>query len=292
MIKSFYSGNEKINYLTTKCVIDLHDVLSNNIHLLEEMDPVEPRGIKNYGLLESAINRQITGSGEYYKYSDTCSNASTLTYGVIKNHAFHNGNKRAGFLALIKHLYVNGYVLSPSTKSEEIYEVLISIADSNLQEFRRKYRKKYSFILSKEEKKQTKWDADTEIRFLSYWIKKNIIPKSTTIKGEVKIADLKKALLNKGVILEQNGSNIEVFIKNENKFLGFIPIGSRRINVKKYSLGNNKTFIGKDTLKYLRKDFKLTPADGIDDTFLYDDDAFLDSEIKAYKKIIYQLSKT
>jgi len=292
MIKTFTANNEKISYLTTDCVVDLHSILSNNIHLLEDMDPVEPKGIKNFGLLESAVNRQTTGSGDYYKYPDRCNNAATLTYGVIKNHAFHNGNKRTGFLALIKHLYVNGYVLKPSTKSEEIYQLLIAIADSKLKEFSGQHRKKYSFILKKEERKKHEWETDTEIRFLAHWIKKNTSPKSNTIKGEIKISDLKRYLENKGVSIEQNGANIEVFIEKENKFLGFIPFGARKVNVRKYSIGNNKTFIGKDTLKYLRRDFKLTHADGIDDAFLYDDEAFLDSEIKAYKKIIYRLSKT
>lgn len=291
MVDSFVSNSERIFCLNEDCVIELHDILSNNVHLLEDMDPVEPRGVKNLGMLESAVNRQISGLGDYYKYNTWYSNAATLVFGVIKNHAFHNGNKRAGFLALIKHLYINGYVLRPDLSSEEIYEFLIAIADSKIFEFSLKHRKKYSFILSKEEKRIKDWSLDTQIRFISYWIKKNGAPKSCTIKGEVKISVLKKVLNNKGIKIEQSGSNLDVFVEGESKFLG-IKFGVKIIKKKSYSLGNKRTDVIKPVLISIRKDFNLTKSDGVDDTFFYDENAFLDSEIKAYKRIIYRLSKT
>lgn len=293
MTQSFISNNnEKVFYLDSQSIIELHEVLSNNIHLLEEMDPVEPRGVKNFGMLESAVSRQTTGSGSYYKYPNACSNAATLVYGIIKNHAFHNGNKRAGLLALIKHLYINGYVLSPSLDSEELYEILVAIADSKIPEFYAKYIKKYGFIRTKEEKKTNEWDLETQLRFLAFWIKRNSKPKELTNKGEIKISTLKKVLDNKNIEMNQNGSNLEVYINEDNKFLGFIKIGTKTIMKKNYSLGNSRTTIGKTTLNVLRNDFKLNKINGIDDTFFYDEEAFLDSEIKTYKKIIYQLSKT
>jgi hypothetical protein len=98
-------------------------------------------------------------------------------------------------------------------------------------------------------------------------------------------------LTNKGVKLVQKGCHIEVFTEKENKFLGIFPRKTTLMK-KTYTLGNNRTCINRETLNALRKDFNLTLSDGIDDTFFYDDDAFLDSEIKTYKKIIYQLSKT
>lgn len=289
---SFTVQNQKVFYLDTNTVIELHELLSNNVHLLEEMDPVEPRGVKNIGMLESAVSRQTTGSGNYYKYPDPYSNASTLVYGIIKNHGFHNGNKRAGLLTLIKHLYINGYVLSPALNSKELYEILVSIADSKLNEFFYKHIHRYTFIRTKEEKKESLWSVETEIRFFAFWIKKNSHPKASTIKGDVKLSVLKRVLDNKNIKMVQNGSNLDVYIETENKFLGFFSLGKKMQMKKTYTLGNNRTSIGKATLVVLRKDFNLTKINGIDDTFFYDDDAFLDSEIKTYKKIIYQLSKT
>lgn len=226
------------------------------------------------------------------QHPDCFSNAATLVYGIVKNHSFHNGNKRAGLLALIKHLYVNGYVLRPGLDAKELYEILVATADSKIQGFAYKYKKKYALIRTKQEKKtEVIWEIDTQIRFLALWIKKNSSPKSKTIKGDVKISTLRKVLTNKNIKLNQQGSSIEVYIEKENVFLG-IGLGTKIQNRKTYNLGHNKTHIAKSTLQQLRKDFKLTKAEGIDDTFFYDDDAFLDSEIKAYKSIIYRLSKT
>ncbi len=293
MIRNFQTEKGKVNVLTKESLINLHDLLSQNTHLLEDMDPVEPRGVKNIGMLESAIGRQTTGFGDYYKYPDCFSNCATLVFGVIKNHSFHNGNKRAGLLGLIKHLYINGYVLNPGMNSNELYEFLIAIADSKLQDFSLKHKKKYPFIRSKKDKKENPvWDVDTKVRFMAFWIKKNAKPKKSTFKGEVKISHLKNILSNKQIILEQNGSNLDIFVERENKFLGLIPFPNKKINKKRYSIGNNRSTIGKSTLKILRRDFNLTKADGIDDTFFYSEDCFLDFEIKTYKGLIYRLSKT
>ncbi|MCC9019143.1 type II toxin-antitoxin system death-on-curing family toxin [Flavobacterium lipolyticum] len=291
MTSSFVCSNTRVYYLDTEAIIGLHELLSNNIHLLEEMDPVEPRGIKNFGLLESAVNRQLTGSGDFYKYPDPYLNAATLVYGVIKNHAFHNGNKRAGLLAMIKHLYVNGYVLNPQLNSKELYEILIAIADNKLRNFYMRNHKKYSFIRSKEERRTEVWDYETQVRFIAFWLKKNSKAKENVSKGELKISKLKTLLENKNIKVLQNGSRLEVYVEKENRFLG-INLGQKIQNKKEYSLGSSRSTIGRGTLAALRDDFNLTRVHGIDDTFFYDEEAFLDSEIKTYKKIIYQLSKT
>lgn len=293
MIKNFTTKkNGRVFYLTADCILDLHNLLSQNVSLID-IDPVEPPGVKNQGMLESAVSRQTVGSGNYYKYDNPFSNAATLIYGVIKNHAFHNGNKRAGLLALIKHLYANGYVLNPSLKGDDLYDFLIAIADSKLRQlFLKKYRKKnYYVIPSKKSKNNTEWDDDTNINFMQVWIKNNSSPKTNTLKGDLKISTLKNILKNKNIVLEQNGSVIEVFIEKENTFLG-IGIGKKKQNLKKYSLGNSRNSVNKNILTNLRKDFSLTKAHGVDNTFFYDDDAFLDQEIKAYKSIIYRLSKS
>ncbi|MCH2032276.1 MAG: type II toxin-antitoxin system death-on-curing family toxin [Tenacibaculum sp.] len=286
-------GKEKINTLTPDSVVNLHQLLSENAHLLEEMDPVEPKGIKSVSMLESAISRQKTGFGDIYKYDNAFSNCATLVYGIIKNHSFHNGNKRTGLLALIKHLYINGYVLNPSLSSDELYDFLVAIADSKLKEFSLKKKRKYTFIRSKTEKRENpEWDTDTNVKYMALWIKRNAKPKRKTFKGEIKISDLKKCLNDKDIMLVQNGSKLEIFIEKENKFLGLFPIGTKKSNIKRYSLGNNRSSINKQILDKIRKDFNLTKSDGIDETFFYNEDSLLDFEIKTYKKLIYRLSKT
>ncbi|MFD0964285.1 type II toxin-antitoxin system death-on-curing family toxin [Pseudofulvibacter geojedonensis] len=292
MTNSINTENGVINTLKTECLIDLHELLSKNTHLLEKMDPVEPRGIKNIGMLESAIGRQTTGFGDFYKYSNCFSNCATLTYGIIKNHSFHNGNKRAGLLCLIKHLYVNGYVLSPKLNSNELYEFLVSIADSKVEQFSLKYKKKYNFIRPKKERKsKEKWDSDTVVSYMAFWIKRNSKPKQTTLKGEIKISELKKLLNSKNIKLEQKGDKLEIYKEKEKSVLGF-TYSLKKVNKRRYNLKGNLVSVNLVTLGKIRREFQLTKADGIDHTFFYTEEALLDSEIKTYKELIYRLSKT
>jgi death-on-curing protein len=256
------------------------------------MDPVEPRGIKNESLLESAVYRQYTGSGEWYKYDNCYSNCATLIYGVIKNHSFHNGNKRTGLLCLIKHLYINGYVLIPGKKHKEIYDFIISIADNKLIDFSIKYKEYRKHFKAEKLTKVQELTTDQEINFISFWIKKNSISKKLCLKSKVKVAKLKTILKSKGIQLEKNGTKIKVFKEVDSKVIGIIKVGTKRVHEREYSLGNSLTEIEGATLKKLRRDFKLTLNDGVDNIHFYDDEFFLDEEIKAYKKIIYRLSKT
>ncbi len=283
--------NKKLNLLTSKGVIHLHDLLSKNYTLLQDMDPVEPKGVKNMNLLESAVGRQYVGVSNWLKYDKYCTNCATLIYGIIKNHAFHNGNKRTGFLSLIKHLYINGYVLQPSIKSEEIYKFIVCIADNKLLEFINKYKQYKSFVKREKLQKVKVLTVEQEISFISYWIRSNSISKNCEIKNKVKISKLKELLVVKGIKIEQSGVKIKVYSERESNFLG-IKIGIKKVNEREYTIGNSITEVSNNTLKKLRKDFNLRISDGVDNLSFYDDESFLDEEIKNYKKIIYRLSKT
>ena len=166
MVDTIKTQNGEINVITGDGVEHLHNLLSENYELLGEMDPVEPPGIKDESLLESAVYRQYTGSGNWYKYDNCHSNCATLVYGVIKNHSFHNGNKRAGLLCLIKHLYINGYVLKPSIGHKEIYDLVLAIADNSLIKFTNRYKEYRRYMRRNKLNKRKKLNTDQEIELI------------------------------------------------------------------------------------------------------------------------------
>ena len=51
-------------------------------------------GLKHPNLLCSAVSRQFTSLGGTFKWQTVFEIAATLFYGIVKNHAFHDGNKR------------------------------------------------------------------------------------------------------------------------------------------------------------------------------------------------------
>lgn len=68
-------------------------------------------GVRDYGLLESAIYR--CQSGYYHSLSEQ---AGSLLHGLCMNHCFVDGNKRVALLSMIVFLKMNGYDLKCGNK--------------------------------------------------------------------------------------------------------------------------------------------------------------------------------
>lgn len=73
-------------------------------------------GIRDFGLLASAVARpQATFAGEDL-YPDLFLKAAVLMHSIILNHAFSDGNKRTGTVSAARFLYINGYELEVSQR--------------------------------------------------------------------------------------------------------------------------------------------------------------------------------
>jgi death on curing protein len=65
------------------------------------------RGIRDEGLLDSALSRPVNLS-LYEPDSDLATLAAAYGFGIARNHAFIDGNKRAAFLSIGLFLSING----------------------------------------------------------------------------------------------------------------------------------------------------------------------------------------
>lgn len=68
-------------------------------------------GLRNENLLESALERP-RGLWYYEEVNDFAALAAALGYGLARNHAFADGNKRIAFLAAAVFLDLNGLDLT------------------------------------------------------------------------------------------------------------------------------------------------------------------------------------
>ena len=83
-------------------------------------------GVRDRGLLESALARPL--HLRHYQPETTAAQlAAVLGWGLIKNHAFLDGNKRIGLAAVVTFLRWNGYRLT-SSEAEETAMVLRAAA--------------------------------------------------------------------------------------------------------------------------------------------------------------------
>lgn len=69
-----------------------------------------PEGVRDIGLIESAIERPKT-LFHYEGETDVLALAVRLGLGIAKNHGFVDGNKRTGAIAMLEFLAINGYVV-------------------------------------------------------------------------------------------------------------------------------------------------------------------------------------
>lgn len=91
-------------------------------------------GVKNHTILGSALGRQFTSLGDKLKYSKPIEICGTLFYGLIKNHAFHDGNKRTAFLILVYHLQKHGLQFIERKNKERIETLSVNLAANTLKE--------------------------------------------------------------------------------------------------------------------------------------------------------------
>lgn len=68
-------------------------------------------GLRDRGLLESAAIGIDAGFGDVEQYPTIEEKAARLAYALIANHAFVDGNKRVGVLAMLMTLKLNGVTL-------------------------------------------------------------------------------------------------------------------------------------------------------------------------------------
>jgi death-on-curing protein len=87
-------------------------------------------GLRDEGMLDSALNRPEQTA--HYGAPDIADLAAAYGYGLIKNHAFIDGNKRVAFLAVGLFLRLNGYALTASQSDATI--TVLKLAASEISE--------------------------------------------------------------------------------------------------------------------------------------------------------------
>ena len=82
--------------------------------------------LRDEGLLESAITMPFQSFSGEDLYPSIEAKAARLCYGLVKNHAFVDGNKRIGVHSMLVFLAINDYELKYSQK--ELYTIILNVA--------------------------------------------------------------------------------------------------------------------------------------------------------------------
>jgi death-on-curing protein len=109
-------------WLDTTIIIDVH---AEQLALFGG-----PEGVRDMGLLESALGRPINKFA--YGESDFAALAAAYAFGIARNHPFVDGNKRAAFAAIIVFLGLNG--IDFDVPSEAATAMILSLASGEVGE--------------------------------------------------------------------------------------------------------------------------------------------------------------
>jgi len=104
----------------TVAFLTLQEVLEIHTTLLQEFGG--PPGVRDLGLLESALFRPRTGY-----YADLIEMAAALFESLLMNHPFVDGNKRVAFFAVDVFLRINGFRIA--VDADDAHQQIIRIIE-------------------------------------------------------------------------------------------------------------------------------------------------------------------
>ena len=84
-------------------------------------------GIRDEKLLESALESPFQSFDDKELYPSIQAKAARLCYGLVKNHAMIDGNKRIGAHAMLVFMELNGYDLEYTQK--ELIDLILDVAE-------------------------------------------------------------------------------------------------------------------------------------------------------------------
>lgn len=90
-------------------------------------------GVRDQNLLASALSRPQ--NLDNYGKPDASDLAAAYGFGISRNHAFIDGNKRTGFVAAVMFLRLNGYSLVADDASKVLTMLAVAAGDISEAEF-------------------------------------------------------------------------------------------------------------------------------------------------------------
>jgi len=176
------------------CVVTADDVMRAHYLLVDrfksEAQPIGIPGPRDINLLMSALGRQTTGYGGRLKYQSDFEVCATLFYGLIKDHPFHDGNKRTALLTALYHLQRIGR--TPKSQQKEFEKLALRTAADELH------------LYSQYEKHRNKNDA--EVLFIAHFLRRNTRELDSSLRL-ITYRDLDKILRRYGYYLDDPGDN-------------------------------------------------------------------------------------
>lgn len=114
--------SELVRRLTKEDALAIHDVSLARFGGLA--------GLRDEGLLESALVQPFQTFGGTELYPTLAEKAARYAYGITKNHPFLDGNKRTATACMGTFLRLNGFRFRP--RADELLSTMLGVADGTV----------------------------------------------------------------------------------------------------------------------------------------------------------------
>ena len=269
--------------LFDSCLISISDVLDAHFSIVEyfynERDgekAVGGVGPRDFNLLSSAVARQITSYQGKDKWKNDFEKLATLFFGLIRNHPFHDCNKRTAMLSTL--YYLEKISRTPMVKHRDLVELAIRVADHRLHDYKR-----FKTFANQQ---------DGYVYFLADFFRRNTrnIDKRYYI---ITYQQLNTRLSQFNFQLKNPHKNqIDIIkIEKKKKLLGFGEAYTKETRVGTIGFPGFTKEVPMKEIKALRQLTGLTAKDGFDSEVFYRGADPLKSLINEYGGLLKRLSK-
>jgi len=279
--------NRWINYFgsndpyATDVTIGILDVLKAHFLIADYFLYYEGEGISAVGprdpnLLHSAVYRQFVSYGGFQKWNTAFQKTATLLFGIIKDHPFHDANKRTGLLILLYFLERLNRV--PTINQKELERFIIRIADNGLIKFKpfKSYQKK----------------EDSEVNFIADFIKRKSRKRNNRYYT-ITYQQLNNLLKNFGYSLDNpHGNFIDIYrIETRKTYFMFGSKKQHKVFLGQIGFPGWSKQVGKKAISTVRRVTKLTSENGVDSETFFKGADPLYALISQYQAPLKRLSK-
>jgi len=258
--------------LTPHDVIDAHFLICD--YFIEKGEGIGAIGPRDINLFLSAIARQHTGYSGVSKWKNDFERCATVFYGIIKNHPFHDANKRTAFLSSMYYLWKLNRI--PCVRHKVFETLTIRVAENQLL----KYPKFKGY---------EKYD-DPEIIFIGDFFKKRTRRQNKRIYL-LTFNQFNKKLKQFGCRLDNpSGNYIDVVTWEEKRRLfgiGKPKVEERRI--MKIGFPGWTREVDKKTIRDVLRATGLTSENGVDSDAFFRGAEPLPSLIPIYHSVLMRL---
>ena len=224
-------------------------------YFIREGEEIALAGARDDNLLMSALFRQRSGFAGVDKWNTPYEQIATLFYGLVKNHPFHDGNKRTAFLVVLLHML--RYSLSPTFRQKALEDITVWTAGNDL--------------LEKTRYPSSRASVDDDVRCIASWLKSNS-RKTDKRVYQITYRDLDSILRRHGHGLEKPDRNYIDVVRSVNRKrrrgLKYVEI-EESVKVFEIAFPGWTRVVPTNTVKEVRDHTGLTSRQGFDSAVFY-----------------------